>query len=290
IRAMQTSPKTLQRVSGFGLVVALTIVSLCPPARAGHAIVGRKHAPIEVVRDFNGDAMRTLDNQAQSTNWSGYVLPKFETKQHYTSAQATWVVPAVKSQGIESFSSSWLGIGGYCKNAKCRHADRTLIQLGTEQDSAADGSTQYYSWYEMLPAFSIPTTLAVNPGDTMTVSLNCAGKCRGKQSWTLAMTDETTGGTWSKTFTYRASKLSVEWIQEAPTISGRIAPLADFGTAVFSKSIANGASANLNSGDSVIMLNANGQTSNVSTPDSTLDGFSACWGSGGILTSCFPTS
>jgi len=283
--------KTIICTIGAALLLALTILSGYQPARAGQAVVGRKHMPIDVARDFNGDALRTIDNQMQSNNWSGYALPKFETKVHYTAAQSTWVVPGAISQGIDSFSSNWVGIGGYCKSAKCRHADAKLIQLGTESDSFAGGGSQYYAWYEMLPAFSIViSTLPVNPGDVMTASLNCAGKCKGKQSWTLAMTDETTGGSWSQTFTYKASKLSAEWIEEAPTGFSGILPLADFGTAIFSFSTANSATANLATGDSVVMFNPSGQNSNVSVPNSTLDGFSACWGFGNTLTPCSPTS
>ena len=232
--------------------------------------------------------------QAQliSSNWSGYALPKFETKKVYTAAQATWIVPSVlfldapAGKTVE-YSSNWVGIGGYCKNAKCNKADKTLIQLGTEQDALLDGSAQYYAWYEILPAASNPLlSMVVNPGDVMTASLACAKKCTGKQSWTLSMTDETTGQSWSKVLKYQASKLSAEWIEEAPYDSG-ILPLADFGTANFSASTTNNIAANLSKGDSIVMMNHDGETSNVSAPSSTLDGFNVCWGSDDALTPCF---
>ena len=39
-----------------------------------------------------------------SENWSGYVLSKVETRDHYTSASSTWVVPEVTFLGAEAVS------------------------------------------------------------------------------------------------------------------------------------------------------------------------------------------
>ncbi len=224
-------------------------------------------------------------------NWSGYVLPTFQTKEkHYTVAQATWILPEVFFDGVESASLSWIGIGGFCKNEKCKQVDETLIQLGTEQDALSDSETQYYAWYEMLPGAEIHTTLEVNPGDVVTASLSCAGKCKKKQSWTLSMTDETTGNSWSQVVTYKSSKLSVEWIEEAPTGGGGILPLADFGKVTFSQATADAAGVDLSSGDSIVMKNPHGQTSNVSSPNSTEDGFSACFSPDSELATCVDSS
>ena len=100
------------------------------------------------------------------------------------------------------------------------------------------------------------------------------------------MTDETTGKNWSQVVTYESSKLSVEWIEEAPVGKGGVLPLADFGTATFSGSVANDASTDLATGDSIVMENPHGQTSNVSAPNATLDGFSACFSPDSTLASC----
>ena len=225
-------------------------------------------------------------------NWSGYVLPKFQTrKKQYTAAQATWTVPEVFFGGVESASLSWIGIGGFCKNKKCEKVDESLIQLGTGQDAITDTETDYFAWYEVLPSGLIPITLEVNPGDVITASLSCAGKCKKKhQSWTLSMTDETTGKNWSQVVTYESSKLSVEWIEEAPAGKGGVLPLADFGTATFSQATADDVSADLSSGDSIVMENPHGQTSNVSAPNSTQDGFSACFSPDSTLASCVDSS
>ena len=228
-------------------------------------------------------------------NWSGYVLSKFMTGEHYTAAQATWIVPQVFFDGIQSASSSWVGIGGFCKSKKCgRHQeDNSLIQLGTEQDSLSDADSQYYAWYEVLPGAEIViNSLPVNPGDVITASLSCAAKCNTKTLWTLSMTNETTGDTWSLPVKYKSSRLSVDIIEEAP-FSGGILPLADFDKATFSDISANSAPINLSEGESVIMEDDQGgeetESSNVSAPNSSMDGFAACFSDSSTLATCIDT-
>jgi hypothetical protein len=275
----------------FALVFA--IGSFCSAAYAGQSRIGAthrhvlvaKHAPIEVLRDPKGNALRMREGQFVSANWSGYVLPNFQTSEEYTSAQGTWVVPAVVGNKKFSVSSNWVGIGGFCKNARCTKGDRTLIQLGTAQE-AQNSRTAYFAWYEVLPKSSKMTTLAVNPGDVVTASLSC-NPCTGNQSWTLSMTNVTSGDSWSlPNVPYQSSKLSAEWIQEAPSGQNGIFPLADFGTSTFDLSMVNGSSADLSTGDSILMMDPHKQTSNVSALDSTSDGFSACFGTKKKLTPC----
>ena len=283
------------------LIFAFSVIFAFPPASslAGQAPVRMKHAPIKVARDKDGNPLRQIEGltaglaaaQTTSTNWSGYALPDFETKHTYTAAQATWIVPSVlfldaPAGATVEYSANWVGIGGFCENAACTKADSTLIQLGTSQEAMLDGSADYYAWYEALPAAeTLIPTIAVNPGDVMTASLACAAPCSGKASWTLSMTDETTGKTWSKVVKYQSSKLSAEWIEEAP-YDGGILPLADFGTSNFSASTADKVTANLSTGDSIVMMDPSDETSNVSALSSTLNGFDACWGSDGTLTPC----
>jgi hypothetical protein len=117
-----------------------------------------RHAPIEVHRNPDGTPAHGLKNQWLSGNWPGYELANLQTGQKYTQAQMTWVVPTVTygpssaSTSSSEYSANWGGIGGFCENRLCTRVDKTLIQLGTEQDVAPDGTTQYYAWYEMFPA------------------------------------------------------------------------------------------------------------------------------------------
>jgi hypothetical protein len=264
------------------------------PTRAGatnDVTRHRKHNPVEIVRDENGDPLRTFDLKYKSFNWSGYILPNFQTNEHYIAAQATWVVPEVtfKGKGTVRYSSSWIGIGGFCTNKSCSHEDTSLIQLGTEQDAISDTETDYYAWYEMLPEASIPiSTITVEPGDTITAALSCADSCDSGQ-WTLSMTDETTSVNWTEDFSYSSPNLSVEVIEEAP-YSGGILPLADFHKASFTATMANSTSADLSKGSSIVMVDKQkhheSASSNVSALDSTHDGFDACFNSSKSLAHC----
>jgi hypothetical protein len=269
----------------------LTLVASCSSAFAQQSRIGRKHLPVEVLRDVNGDPLHTFDKRYVSGNWSGYVLPKFQTNKHYVAAQATWVVPTVTFKGSMRFSSSWVGIGGFCTTMKCapRHIDQTLIQLGTEQDAISDTQSDYYAWYEMLPEASIPTSLLVNPGDTITASLSCANSC-ATGDWMLSMTNETTGVTWGpQEFFYASPNESAEVIEEAP-FNGGILPLADYHKATFSATMANSKSASLADGVSIVMDDRQPHhrtaSSNVSAPSSSHDGFNACFNSTKSLAHC----
>ena len=246
----------------------------------------QSHAPIQVHRNPNGTPARGLRNELQSSNWSGYEVAYYQTGQKYTSAQLTWVVPTVfygsstDSTSSSEYSANWVGIGGFCENVLCTKGDRTLIQLGTEQDVSPSGTTNYYAWYEMLPqAETQIQSLAVRPGDVMTATLSCGTTCsRRTQTWLLIMTNNTTGATWSGSFSYASAQLSAEWIEEAP-YSGGILPLANFGTANFrATSGAGGLTPSLSVAQNGIQLaDPWGQTSNPSAPTA-LDDFDACWG------------
>ncbi len=294
---------SLLTVVGLGLSALLTFAA--PPSGGLHlSPVG---GPIKPIRTPQGQALRNLKHQVTTQNWSGYAVAKYNTGMNYTSASATWVVPAASTPPGYStgYSSSWVGVGGFCLNSSCSRVDKTLIQLGTEQDASSGGVTQYYAWWEALPQGSQIIHMTINPGDTVVASLSdgpSAGNTeggsrsgkggRGKpggggrgQTWRLSLADQTTGESWTTTLNYNSSLASAEWIEEAP-YSGGILPLADFQTSTFDPNSANGADPNLSSSDGIVMADPNGQTSNVSVPDSDLDGFNACWGNGTSLTSC----
>ena len=268
----------------FALAVALAGSSLSAGAWQSRldssraSFVAAKHAPVQIIRGPDGTALVSGEGQFTSGNWSGYVLPEFETRQLYFTAQATWIVPTVVFKGERAVSSNWVGIGGFCESTQCRNVDTTLIQLGTTQEALSKKKKVYFAWYEMLPDASIPTTLVVNPGDVITASLSCAGNCTGTQNWTLSMMNETTAQSWSQDFNYESSNLSAEWIEEAPSNRHGILPLADYKTTTFDQSMINGIGADLTLADTIVMRDPRGESSNVSSLDSTLDGFSACYG------------
>lgn len=276
--------------------MALTIVALPTSAQTP----GQAHGEFIPRRGPDGTAMRGPHDTLQSSNWSGYAVPSYATGQKYTSASGTWIVPTVANTSA-GYSSSWVGIGGFCLNTSCTRTDHSLIQLGTEQDVDVSGNASYYAWYEMLPNPEIKiTSFTVHPGDMITASLKlqpAAQKLNGKntgsktaQSWFLTLTDQTASSSWSAIFTYNSSLASAEWVEEAPYLGG-ILPLANYGTATFDPgTVNNNQNPGLTAAEGVIMINPNGQTSNPSSPDSDIDGFNTCWGSGTLTTCAAPHS
>jgi hypothetical protein len=265
------------------------------------------HAPVQVLRKSDGRIARGIRGQMYSGNWSGYAVANFQTGVTYSSAQASWVVPSVQydSNGGGSIQASgtWVGIGGFCQNKLCTRVDHTLIQLGTEEDVAQDGTTTYSAWYEMLPNPETPISgFTVNPGDVITASLSvvpsaapvlaaAGGKPGGRssgQTWALTLTNKTTTQIWTMNVPYKSSLLSAEWIEEAPSLSGGTLPLAKYSSpltfdpdAVSDPDLsANGGLVTLSPTNAIVMLNPYGEYSNPSAPDTDDSGFNTCWGIG----------
>jgi hypothetical protein len=243
----------------------------------------RIHGPIQVHHLDDGRLERGPRNEFNTSNWSGYAIGSYQNGSKYTSASATWAVPAVtfgqtQSGTNEEYSATWVGIGGFCLNALCSAVDRTLIQLGTSQYVSSSGQTSYFAWYEMLPANPVQISINVNPGDKISASLQCESACSGKrQNWKLSMTNNTTNQTWSHTFSYSSSLASADWIEEAPASSGGVLPLADFGVVGMVPYI--GAQPAWNSltvsANGIQMTDPWGQTSDPSSTDA--NGFNTCY-------------
>jgi hypothetical protein len=170
---------------------------------------------------------RTPDHKisnSTSTNWSGYAV----TGGKYTTVTSTWVQPAVTCNGTTAYSSFWVGIDG--------DTSGTVEQTGTEAD--CNGSTPVYSsWYEMYPKFPVNYSNPVVPGDHFTGTVTTDGK----GNFTLTLSNTTRGWTQSVSKRLKSAKLaSAEVIAEAPSSSGGVLPLANFGTVNFSGSTVNG--------------------------------------------------
>ena len=159
--------------------------------------------------------------RSTSRNWSGYVATGGAS---YTSVTGTWVVAAPDAK-VTGNDATWVGIGG---------ANSTdLIQAGTEATVNGDGTVSYDAWTETLPQSTRTVTLAVNAGDTVSVTI-------AEQStdlWRIDMKNVTTGKTFTTTIRYASSKSSAEWIEEAPSIGRGIAPLDSFGTLRFTGAV-----------------------------------------------------
>jgi hypothetical protein len=238
-----------------GLCFVLLLAANSSGATA-ESVVHRPRLPAEV-------APAHANAGWNSSNWSGYAL----SGSGYTSITGSWTVQAVAASSKATYSSQWIGIDGFNNSS--------LIQTGTESDFA-NGTAHYDAWWEILPAAeTVVSGMSVRPGDHMSASVN---KGSGT-SWTISISDDTTGQTFSTTQTYTGPQTSAEWIEEAPTVGGRVATLANYGLTTFDPGTVNGANPDLTSGDSGVMVQRRVQVSTPSNPDSDTDGFNSSYGS-----------
>jgi hypothetical protein len=163
----------------------------------------------------------TQPGQGISQNWSGYAA----TGGTYTGVSGTWTVPQFAPSSPAGADATWVGIGGV--------NTRDLIQAGTQQTVSGSGATQYQAWVETLPQASHPVPLSINPGDSVSISINQAPQAQDQ--WQVSYTNNTTGQTYQVTEHYASSLSSAEWIEEAPSAArGRQLPLDNFGSVAFS--------------------------------------------------------
>jgi Peptidase A4 family len=197
-----------------------------------------------------------------SSNWSGYAL----TGSGYSSVTAHWVVQAVSRSHKATYSSEWVGIDGF--------SNSSLIQTGTESDYY-NGAAHYDAWWEILPAAeTVIPSIVVSPGDQMSAKIT---KGSGS-SWTITISDMSRNETFSTVQTYTGPQTSAEWIEEAPSVGGRIAPLANYGQTTFDPGTVNGINPGLTASDGGVMIQKGIQVSTDSNPDSDTDGFNMAYG------------
>jgi Peptidase A4 family len=223
-----------------------------------------------------------------SSNWSGYAVSETApaglscvpaSGTAYTGVAGTWVVPTVTGSRQSTYSAAWAGIDGF--------ANSDLIQAGTEQDYTGR-SAHYSAWWEILPAAeTVIPSITVKPGDTITVSI---AKVSAGQ-WSITLTDK--GSTvhaaqppFTTTQSYSGPGTSAEWILEAPTVNGRQATLASYGSTAFDPDAANGAAPGLAAGSGGELVQGSFFRSQVvsipSGPDTgpaPADGFAIAYGS-----------
>jgi len=210
IRRFQAGYKTV-----FGTMLALILVAGLASAQTGltatEAIAPRNHGPIK-------DHVKVDESSGTSSNWSGYAV----TGSGFTIAKGSWHVPEVDcTKTPNTYSSLWVGIDG--------DIDNTVEQNGTESDCS--GTTPvYYAWYEFYPASSVLIKdVPIKPGNIIYAEISYNGS-----EFTLYIKNETTGLSHSHTKAVSGAKRnSAEWIAEAPSNSGGILPLADFGKGNF---------------------------------------------------------
>ncbi len=215
-----------------GLAVAVVSLAVAPAATAKARPSAR----------LGASAIKHKVGRGTSTNWSGYAVDGSSA----TNVVGSWTQPTVKcAAGENSWSSPWVGIDGDASN--------TVEQTGTDSDCQS-GKATYYAWYEMYPKSLVMIAMTIHPGDSMTGQVSYASG-----SFTLKLTDKTTGATFStKQTSKKARRSSVEWIMEGPS-NGL---LSNFGTVSLTGASAtiNGQTANLGSfsSDPITMITSNG--------------------------------
>jgi hypothetical protein len=184
-----------------------------PHRKDSQPLAVQQTTPIQWATTFG--AVSSASGTLDAHNWSGHIF----TGPTFTAISGQWVVPTVQSSATGEYSATWLGIDGV--------NNTSLIQAGTAQDTS-NGTTTYDDWYEILPA-NETLIASVSPGDHIQASINQDPS----RTWTIAITDITSGQNLSQSFAYSGPATSAEWIEEAPAVSGQLSVLANFGAAQF---------------------------------------------------------
>ena len=182
----------------------------------------------------------TSASEQVSSNWAGYVVGGSDSNTQFSNVSGSWVQPTSKCATGQDDAAFWVGIGGDDGQSSSSGSpalgdgsSTSLEQIGTEGNCTGNG-TQYYAWYELVPAAPVQLNLAIHPGDHITASVSVNGN-----STSFSLTDKTTGQSFSKTVSSpNPDTSSAEWVAEAPSQcdgSGSCTPLplSDFGTVDF---------------------------------------------------------
>ncbi len=196
------------------LLIAAACLLVIAPAAVG-AQAGAPHVRFDPNKKIS---------HSTSSNWSGYSA----INGTYTSVSANWTQPTASCTSTTTYSSFWVGLDGDGSN--------TVEQTGTSADCSG-GSPRYYAWYEMYPKFPTNLSLAIRPGDSISASVTT----NGSGNFTLTIKDNSTGQSFTTSQRQRKARLaSAEAIAEAPSSSGGVLPLTNFGTVGFSSTLVNG--------------------------------------------------
>jgi hypothetical protein len=200
-------------------------------------------ATVAAIPGVSTASAAVTQSEQVSENWSGYVASGASSP--FSSVSGSWVQPQADCSTGDGYSAFWVGIGGSGQQSQA------LEQVGT-QSNCLGGQTQYYAWYELVPAAPVKLDMTINPGDRISSKVMVNGT-----NVTVSLTDQTTGASATKTLQMSdPDTSSAEWIAEAPSQCDgdgncQPLPLADFGTVNFT-----GASAT-----------AGGHTGTISDPD-----------------------
>ncbi|HLI74508.1 MAG TPA: G1 family glutamic endopeptidase [Acidimicrobiales bacterium] len=243
--------------------------------------LGGTSAPVSVYHPLLSiHAQGTAEHLSQSNNWSGYNKGFLENFTTFHSISAQWTVPTATqhTKGEAENSATWIGIGGGCLDTACTLSDNTLVQAGTEQDVAADGTASYSAWWEIVPVPSLSASIAVHPGDL----ISCSIAESVPEVWNITLNDVTDGQGFTQTVPYPSTYLTAEWILETPVVlntsgASGIAALPNLTPTHFSQATVNGQSAGLNPAEGLQLVDSSGAAlATPSAPNPAANGFNDC--------------
>ena len=177
-----------------------------------------------------------------SLNWSGYALAGSD----FTGVTGTFNVPVTSGPAscVEQ-TAVWVGVDGL------RNHD--LLQAGVSESGfivpasqgappwlgtsdVCTGRGRIYAWWEDLPSQIVPVALPIRAGDKVSVSIFEMSP----RWWAVAVHDLTTGRAFFLRQPYAGPQASVEWVVEAPQLTGMFAEPVPFNRVSFSYLRANG--------------------------------------------------
>lgn len=219
-------------------------------------------------------------NANESSNWFGYNQGMLERGKQFHAVAGDWRVPRATQhvRGRAEASSTWIGIGGGCVDARCNVGDSTLIQTGTEQDVSRSGKASYSAWWEVIPGPAITISkFRVRPGDHMHASV--AETVKNSNVWRITLRNVTRNKTFHRIVPYTSTHATAEWIQETPVIIGTDAGIADLpnlSRTTFNRARVNGRPAGLRYSERILLTSRNKVIGTPSAPDRQHDGFALC--------------
>ena len=253
-------------IGGFGLVGGTTVVP-----QASTALQVALHPNHSTAKPGGDGGTSSSAVGWASSNWSGYAVTTTSSAP-FTGITGNWTVPVVNRTKKATYSAAWAGIDGFNNSS--------LIQTGTEEDYYS-GWAHYVAWWTTSAQGFVEQPIAkpVSPSDPMTATISRSGN-----SWTITLADRSTSHPWSFTkgpIVYTGPGASAEWVMEAPTVGGRIAPLAHYSTFAFDSGTVNGVAPGLTANEGGEMIQGSQVVSIPSGPDKDVvpDGFAIAHGS-----------
>jgi peptidase A4-like protein len=215
-----------------------------------------------------------------SNNWSGYNLGYLSSgRQLFNQISGTWTVPTPSKHtaGVNEYSVNWIGIGGGLVDQRGLITDNTLIQAGTGQYIDASGVRRYFGWYEIIPGPILEIgNFVVNPGNRIFSEIK--QPVAGSNIWIIVLKNLSTGQKFKTTLPYASTRLTAEWIEERPLVTGQFAPFPSLSQPRFNDARVNKKAASLKVSDEILMVDLNGTTrlATPSAPDPDRNGFNVC--------------